>query len=145
MEVLTADANVEDFLQIHVHEGVTWFNREAFGRLTDWLIVLGAWHELTAAVAAGKKITWKRVADEMKAMNTVYRRWRDAETASGYRVDRFMELLEHPEQTRSEKKSGVGSKPAGSARKGTGTKADSKGDPKGASKRGSTRRSDPAK
>ncbi|MDA3949992.1 MAG: alpha-amylase family glycosyl hydrolase [Spirochaeta sp.] len=155
MDVLTADANVEDFLQIHVHEGVTWFNKEAFGRLTDWLLVLGAWHELTASVAAGKKITWKRVADELAAMNTVYRRWREAEAASGYRVDRFMELLEHPAQLGTGKQPKAGSKPAEGARngtgtkgggsKGTGSKSGAKGSSKGGSKSGSTGRSGPAK
>ncbi len=97
MEVMTADSNVEDFLQIHVYNGVTWFNREAFSRFIDWLMVLGAWHEITASVAAGKTIRWKKLGDEMKGMNSVYRRWREAEQRSGYRMDRFMELLESPE------------------------------------------------
>lgn len=94
MEVLTADSNVEDFLHIHVHNNVTWFNREAFDRFIDWLIVLGAWHEITASVAAGKKLSWKKIADETKGMNRLYQEWRDAEEKSGYRIDRFMELLE---------------------------------------------------
>ncbi len=96
MEILTADSNVEDFLHIHVHNGVTWFNREAFSRFIDWLVVLGAWHEITASIAAGKTIPWKKLGDEMKGMNRVYLSWRSAEERSGYRIDRFMELLETP-------------------------------------------------
>ena len=94
MEVLTADSNVEDFLHIHIHNNVTWFNREAFERFIDWLIVLGTWHEITASVAAGKKVSWKKIADETKGMNRLYQQWRDAEEKSGYRIDRFLELLE---------------------------------------------------
>ncbi|MFW5642754.1 MAG: alpha-amylase family glycosyl hydrolase, partial [Alkalispirochaeta sp.] len=133
MEILTADSNVEDFLQIHVHNGVTWFNREAFSRFIDWLIVLGAWHEITASVAAGKKISWKKLADETRNMSEIYRRWKEAEERSGYRVDRFMELLEHPAAgtvptpTSSTGKKKTGSKPVsgdtkGAGKTGTGTK-----------------------
>jgi glycosidase len=94
VNVLMSDPNVESFLQIHTHSGVTWFNKERFELLIDWLLVIGAWHELTAAVAAGTRISWKKVTRETSAMEEIYRRWRSAEQASGYRVDRFLAALE---------------------------------------------------
>ena len=135
MEALTADANVEDFLQIHVHNGVTWFNKEAFSRFVDWLVVLGAWHEITAAVAAGKTIHWKKLAAELKEMDTVYRQWRDAEAKSGYRIDRFMELLEAPKAVKPAKST----KPAAKTTKATAGKAPAK--KSGTDKAGSTKKS----
>ena len=96
LETLVADTNVERFLQIHVHDGVTWFNQETFELLIDWLVVVGAWHELTAAVAGGKRIAWKRIAEETKAMTAVYDQWRAAEQNSAFRVDRLLQALETP-------------------------------------------------
>ena len=94
VETLLADANVEDFLQIHVHNGVTWFNQEMFELMIDWLMVVGAWHELTAAVAGGKRIGWTNVVAETQAMAEVYKQWRAAERASGFRVDELLKALE---------------------------------------------------
>lgn len=99
VESLLADPNVENFLRIHSHNGITWFNQEAFDLLIDWLLVIGAWHELTAAVAAGTRISWKRVLKETSGMARVYREWRRAEKASRYRVDRLLEALQpEPEE-----------------------------------------------
>ncbi len=95
-EALFADPNVEDFLRIHTHGGVTWFNEECFELLVDWLLVIGAWHELTAAVAAGKRLSWKKVTGETAAMAAVYRQWIAAQRYSEYRVDRFFQALEDP-------------------------------------------------
>ncbi|TVR71926.1 MAG: alpha-amlyase [Spirochaetaceae bacterium] len=94
IEVLLADPNVERFLQIHLHQGTTWFNQEAFELLTDWLLVIGAWHELTAAVATGARVSWKRVTRETAAMARMYRQWMDAEQNSGFRVDQLFAALE---------------------------------------------------
>jgi len=94
MEILLSDSNVEAFLRIHVHEGATWFNREAFELLVDWFLVVGAWHEVTAAVAGGKRISWKKIAAESEAIDAVYRAWRTAEAASEYRVQDFFSALE---------------------------------------------------
>ncbi len=96
METLLADPVVERFLQIHHHNGATWFNKERFELLTDWLLVLGAWHELTAAVAAGTRIGWKQITVETAAMAAVYGHWQDARERSGYRVDRLLDALETP-------------------------------------------------
>ena len=94
MEQLLADTVVERFLGIHVHEGVTWFNKEAFEIMVEWLLVVGAWHELSGAIAAGSRVGWKRIVAEMETMTAVYRRWKQAETASGYRVDRLLMELD---------------------------------------------------
>lgn len=93
MEVLLSDPNIERFLQIHVQDDTTWFNRESFEMLVDWLLVVGSWNEVTAAVAGGKRISWKKISDETEAIAEAYRSWREAEKASGYRVQDFLGAL----------------------------------------------------
>ncbi len=94
MEILLSDSAVEAFLQIHVYQGVTWYNRESFERLVDWLLVVAAWHEVTAAVAAGRRISWKKISAESEKIAAVYRRWREAEKQSEYRVEALLDALE---------------------------------------------------
>ncbi|MCG8480672.1 MAG: alpha-amylase family glycosyl hydrolase, partial [Spirochaetales bacterium] len=94
MELLLADSNVEDFLQIHVHNGVTWFNQEVFELFVDWLMVVGAWHELAVAMRAGASMDWTRVETVTETMAQVYDIWREAERGSEFRVDRLMAALE---------------------------------------------------
>jgi glycosidase len=93
-EILLSDPNVDAFLSIHVHEGVTWFNRESFQMLIDWLVVVAVWHEVVDTLATRKRITWKQIVDETDAIADLYSAWRKAEKKSEYRVDLFLNALE---------------------------------------------------
>ena len=114
LETLLADSHVEDFLQVHVHNGVTWYNKEAFELMIDWLMVVGAWHELTGAVATGTRIGWTAIVAETTAMAEIYREWQRAERNSEFRVDALLAALEPTAKKTSPRRkpssSGTGSK-----------------------------------
>jgi hypothetical protein len=120
METLFADPNVERFLQVHTHNGVAWFNKEMFELMSDWLLVVGAWQELTAATVSGKRIQWTAIAAETAAMAAVYETWRAAEAASDYRVEVLLDHLENPAASKQRASA------KGSARNGGGKKRDVK-------------------
>lgn len=93
METLLADPNVEDFLQIHVHEGVTWFNKESFELMIDWLVVVAVWQEMTATLISGTRLVWKDITAHARRVADLYARWQQAETVCDYRVETLLEAL----------------------------------------------------
>ncbi|MFW5694697.1 MAG: alpha-amylase family glycosyl hydrolase [Alkalispirochaeta sp.] len=93
METLLADPNVEDFLQIHVHNGVTWFNKEMFELMVDWLVVVAVWQEMTAMLISGTRVVWKELVAYSRRVAEVYREWQRAQKTCGYKVEALLEAL----------------------------------------------------
>ncbi|MFW5826988.1 MAG: alpha-amylase, partial [Alkalispirochaeta sp.] len=99
IETLLADPNVEDFLGIHVHNGVTWFNKEMFELMIDWLVVVAIWQHMTAKLISGTRIVWKEIVAHTRQVAAVYTEWLRAESKCEYRVEALLDALQRDPQS----------------------------------------------
>lgn len=100
MEALLADPTVEDFLHIHVHNGVTWFNKEMFELMIDWLVVVAVWQHMTTKLISGKRIVWKEILAHTRLVAGVYTEWLRAESKCEYRVEALLDALQNGKSSR---------------------------------------------
>jgi len=80
---LFADPDVQRLLRVNRHQGVLWYNREAFEKLLWWLSTT----EAILAAPAGERPS---EAAEREAVLLALRR---ASDAAGYQVARLVELV----------------------------------------------------
>jgi glycosidase len=88
-EILSAwlsDDDVRRFLQVNRHEGVLWFNKEAFDRLLWSMLVIAA-----ITISADPNRPADEIAQEIVACYDVVRALQRAEEESGYRVEKLLE------------------------------------------------------
>jgi hypothetical protein len=82
---LLQDSEVQQFMQVNRWQGVLWFNKEAFERLLEWLLVL-------ATVDAQRHELADQVARRIAERYGIVRELLQAEEASGYQVEKLLEM-----------------------------------------------------
>lgn len=94
-ETLVNEPSVSQFLNVNTFDNVTWFNKEQFGALTNWLYVIGAFQSLGA--------NGKQANAALLKQHAQWSAWRDAEAKSGYRLEKLI-IARSPRRTRGFKK-----------------------------------------
>lgn len=84
--IKTEDAR--QYLGFNVFEGTTWFNREAFTDLVEWLGVISVFKTL-----ADYPDDMSRVRDMLRRCQDMSRDLVEIAAASDYKVERFTQLL----------------------------------------------------
>lgn len=83
-----ADDEALHFLKVNTHEGVHWFNREAYGGLVSVLTKLAVLQIMSQGGSAkDKKARFKAVAEQVDMLNA-------AEERSGYQLDKLLLVRE---------------------------------------------------
>jgi glycosidase len=80
------DGELQAFLGVNRYQGVLWFNQEAFEQLLWWMLLVAG-----VEVSADPALTDEEVAQAFLARYELLRRLRQAEEASGYRVERLLD------------------------------------------------------
>jgi len=88
LAALIKTEDVQQYLGFNVFEGTTWFNREAFASLVEWLCLISMFKTL-----ADYPDDTTRAKDMHKRCHSVGRTLVEMATASDYKVDRFTRLL----------------------------------------------------
>jgi glycosidase len=81
------DDEVQRYLHVNRHQGVLWFNQEAFEQLRWWMLATA-----TLAISADLELSPDEAAEQVTACDNVLRQLREAEQASEYRVERLLEI-----------------------------------------------------
>jgi len=84
---LFADPTAREFLQCHPYEEHEWFDMERFEMLLHWLFTVKA-----LDLAAGKDP--EQFVNEISNLRKTRQDLQDVAAAAGYRVDRFLEMLQ---------------------------------------------------
>ncbi len=87
LQTLLRDNEVQQYLGVNRHQGVLWFNHEAFEALAEWLLLLSTVHSLVA-------FPEDKAAQQIVGHFPVIQGLLQAEKASGYRVDKLLEAAE---------------------------------------------------
>jgi hypothetical protein len=82
------DEEVQKFLQVNRHQGVLWFNKEAFDQLLWWMLLIA-----TVAISADPLRPAESIAREIVTCYDVVRRLQRAEEQSGYQVEKLLEAV----------------------------------------------------
>lgn len=85
LEVLLEDADVQQFLQINRHEGILWFNKEAWDQLLWWLFAISALHFSIDETGAPAKM--------LVAAYDVVKQLQAAEEKSDYQIEKLRAAL----------------------------------------------------
>ncbi len=85
---LIEDQEIQQFLQVNRYQDVLWFNKEGFEMLVGWLFDIAIIETLTNKSLKQNEIT-KLISDRSNLIQI----WLDAESQSGYQVDKFLEDL----------------------------------------------------
>jgi len=88
LERLFADDGVQEFLHVHQHEGIEWFNRERFEELLKALCLTGLCTLVTKAT-----ISEEIVSETIRILNEV-QEYCDRAEKSGYRTQHFLQAAE---------------------------------------------------
>ncbi len=88
LELWLNDPDIQEYLRINRYEGVLWFNKEAFDRLTRGLLAVAVIGLQTSSDLSAEQVQ-TRTLDCYK----VIRRIRKASKKSGYQVERLMEKV----------------------------------------------------
>ncbi|MGD9028396.1 MAG: alpha-amylase family glycosyl hydrolase [Anaerolineae bacterium] len=81
------DEEVQRFLQVNRYQDVLWFNEEAFDQLLWWMFATA-----TITVSADPTLPADEMEEEILACYGVVRQLQEAKQASGYRVERLLEI-----------------------------------------------------
>ncbi len=87
-EVLFADADVQRLLQVNEYQGVVYFNKEAFDKLTWWLLAVAV-----IDITADPEAAADEVPNAIIAAYEVIRALQDAEAQSDYQVEKLKTAL----------------------------------------------------
>jgi glycosidase len=88
LELLFKDEEVRRFLQINQYQGTWWFNKEAFGEMLWWLMIVAA---VTIGSAPLRPV--HAVIEELERCYSMILKWQRAEEKSGYQVERLLSAL----------------------------------------------------
>jgi glycosidase len=83
------DADVQLFLGINRHQGILWFNQEAFEELLCWMLVLAV-----ISVLADPHLEAKTIPAQIVAHYELVKRLQNAAAGSGYQVEKLLEAVE---------------------------------------------------
>ncbi|HTY21233.1 MAG TPA: alpha-amylase, partial [Geobacteraceae bacterium] len=87
MTLLFADPGAREFLKCHTYEDYEWFNRERFILLLHWLVMVEAMEIATGPEPYHLKALPGRHVREIHRLQAIA-------DAAGYRLDRFLRMLE---------------------------------------------------
>jgi glycosidase len=85
LERLLKSPDVQQFLKVNRYDGVLWFNKENFEKLTRWLFVIAV-VQITSQPKLAKAKAAKAIADVF----AIVEKWRQAEKGSEYRVEKLL-------------------------------------------------------
>jgi len=88
LAAMIKNEDVRHYLGFNVFEGTTWFNREGFTSLIEWLGVISVFKTL-----ADYPDDMSRVKDMLRRCQETGRNLVEMAAASGYKVERFTQLL----------------------------------------------------
>ena len=82
------DGDVQQFLGVNRYRDVLWFNKEAFDQMLGWTLTVAV-----IACAANPLCGADEVAEEVVGCYDIVRQLQQAEEASGYQVEKLLELV----------------------------------------------------
>jgi hypothetical protein len=82
------DEEVQRFLQVNRYQDVLWFNEEAFDQLLWWMLATA-----TITISANPMLSADETEEEILTCYAVVRQLQEAKQASGYRVERLLEIV----------------------------------------------------
>jgi hypothetical protein len=82
-----SDQDVQRFLQVNRHDGVLWFNKEAFDQLLWWMFAVAA-----VTISADPNRSADEIAEEIVGCYDAVRMLQRAEGKSGYQVQKLLEI-----------------------------------------------------
>jgi hypothetical protein len=88
LKALLQDDEVQLFLQVNRYQGVLWFNKEAFGQLLWWLLLLAV-----VAIGADPLRPAAEAAEDILACYEVVQYLHRAEGKSGYQVEKLLRVI----------------------------------------------------
>ena len=91
LTALLENEEVRSWLQLNIYEGKRWFNREAFETWWFYLSVEGLLEILNSKSARGKKI------ERLERTAALLLNIRESAFASGFELERWLELLVNPD------------------------------------------------
>ena len=80
------DDEVQRFLQVNRHQGVLWFNKEAFEQLLEWMLLVAS-----VTISADPLRPADEVAQETAALHEVAKKLQQAQEESGHQVEKLLE------------------------------------------------------
>jgi hypothetical protein len=84
------DGEVQQFLQVNRHQGVLWFNHEAFDELLRWMLTIAV-----IDICADRQRSPQAIADHIAACYVVVQTLHHAEEASEYQVVKLLEAAKN--------------------------------------------------
>ena len=84
VRALIADETVRPYIRVNVWEGVSWFNREAFGQILWWMAALDALDAVSDPTRPKAKLTARLI--EAGRLTTALAK---AAESSGYQLDKL--------------------------------------------------------
>jgi len=91
VQTLLGDDEIQRLLQVNRHQGVLWFNKEAFERMLWWMLSLAVVEETRAAPRPGPERPAVEVAQAIVAHYDIVKKLQQAEKKSGYQVEKLVE------------------------------------------------------
>ncbi len=88
LKALFVEQDVRQFLQVNWYEGVSWFNKERFEELMEWLLVVSILNIMARAVSLDRELG-EFIIDRYEVMQKVLQ----GAESSGYRVERTLDTL----------------------------------------------------
>ena len=88
LELMFKDEDLRQFLQINPYKDIWWFNKEAFGEMLWWLMMVAA---LTIGSDPLRPVN--AVIEELERCYSMIQEWQQAEEKSEYQVEKLLELL----------------------------------------------------
>jgi len=82
------DGDVQQFLKVNRYRDLLWFNREAFDQMLGWTLSVAV-----IETAANPLCGADEVAEEIVGCYDVVQQLQQAEEASGYQVEKLLELV----------------------------------------------------
>jgi hypothetical protein len=83
---LLGDGEVQNYLSINRYRDILWFNKEAFGQLLDWLMVLA-----TISALSNPDLKEHQISQQLSSDHEVLKTLESAEAESGYQVEKLIE------------------------------------------------------
>jgi hypothetical protein len=82
---------MQRLLGVNRYQGVLWFDKQAFERLSWWLLLLAA-----IGISADAEASATPVAERIAACYRTIQRLREAAGTSGYQVEKLLERVQEP-------------------------------------------------
>ena len=92
-----ADNDVQRRLDVNRYQGVLWFNKEALEEWLWWMFIV------QAVQAAAELETGEAIEVHLLACHAVILQLQEAESQSGYQVEKLIEAIGQPDVSNSEK------------------------------------------